>query len=54
MIQQFSVSSVASFRDTLSSEIFMLNVLKGSSPTSAHPGINLAIQVAQSGVLALR
>jgi hypothetical protein len=47
-------SSVSSFRETLSSEIFMLNVLKGSSPITAHPGINLAIQVAQSGMLALR
>jgi hypothetical protein len=48
------MSMTASLKDTLSSEIFMLNVLKSTSPTFAHPGINLAIQVAQSGVLALR
>jgi hypothetical protein len=46
--------TIANLRDTLSNEIFMLNVLKGISPTSAHQGINLAIQVAQSGVMALR
>lgn len=40
--------------DMLSNEIVMLNVLKASAPPSSHPGINLAIQVAQSGVLALR
>jgi hypothetical protein len=45
---------VAKLSDTLTNEIYMLNLLKATSPTSAHPGINLAIQVAQSGVLALR
>jgi len=41
-------------RETLSSEIFMLNVMKGTSPASALPGIELAIHAAQSGLLALR
>ena len=45
---------IANLRDTLSNEISMLNILKGTSPALAHPGIDLAIQVAQSGVLALR
>ena len=45
---------VAELSDTLTNEIYMLNLLKATSPTSAHPGINLAIQVARSGVLALR
>jgi hypothetical protein len=44
----------ANLRDTLSNEIFMLNVLKGTTPPSAYPGIELAIQVAQSGLMALR
>jgi hypothetical protein len=42
------------FRETLTNEIFMLNILKGSSPPLAYPGIELAIQVAQSGLLVLR
>ena len=41
---------IASLRDTLSNEIFMLNVLKAASPTSAHTGINLAIQVASISI----
>jgi hypothetical protein len=41
-------------RETLTNEIFMLNILKGSSPPLAYPGIELAIQVAQSGLLVLR
>lgn len=41
-------------RDALSNEISILKVLEVTSPTSAHPGIELAIQVAESGVLALR
>jgi hypothetical protein len=44
----------AKLRDTLSSEIVMLDILKKSSPSSAHPGIELAIQTAQSGLMALR
>jgi hypothetical protein len=47
------VPSIESFRDTLSNENFMLNVLKETSPISARPGIDLAIQVAQTGLLAL-
>jgi hypothetical protein len=45
---------VTDLRDILSNELFMLDVLKGTSPTLAQPGIELAIQVAQSGILALR
>ncbi len=48
------MSVITNLRDTLSNEIFMLNVLKATSPSSARPGIDLAIQVAQSGVMALR
>jgi len=46
--------TITKLRDTLSNEITMLEVLKETSPSSAHPGIDLAIQVAQSGVMALR
>jgi hypothetical protein len=45
---------VANLMETLSSEIVMLDILKSTSPTIAHPGINMAIQVAQSGMLSLR
>jgi hypothetical protein len=48
------ITSISILRETLSNQVFMLNVLKSTSPPSAHPGIDLAIQVAQSGVLALR
>jgi hypothetical protein len=48
------MSVITNLRDTLSNEIFMLNVLKATSPSSARPEIDLAIQVAQSGVMALR
>jgi hypothetical protein len=48
-----TVPMVESFKVTLSNEIFMLNVLKETSPISARPGIDLAIQVAQAGVMAL-
>jgi hypothetical protein len=41
-------------RETLTNEIFMLDILKSSSPTSAHPAIELAIQDAQSGLMVLR
>ena len=44
---------VAKLSDILTNEIQMLNLLKKTSPTFAHAGINLAIQVARSGVLAL-
>jgi len=44
---------IASFKDNLSNEIFMLNMLKRTSPNSASPGIELAIQAAQSGLLGL-
>jgi hypothetical protein len=45
--------TIERFRITLSNEIFMLNVLKETSPISARSGIDLAIQVAQAGVIAL-
>lgn len=45
---------IASLRDTLSNEILMLNMLKVTTPSSAHPGIELAINAAQSGLMALR
>ena len=48
------ITMVNDLRDILSNELFMLDVLKGTSPISAQPGINQAIQVAQSGILALR
>lgn len=41
-------------RTTLSNEIFMLNILQHSSPPSAYPGIEIAINIAQNGLLALR
>ena len=46
--------TTSEFRETLSNEVFILNILKGTSPTSAQPGIDLAIQVAESGLMALR
>lgn len=45
---------VTNFRDTLSSEIYLLRLLKETSPSSAQPGIDLAIQVSQSAIMALR
>jgi len=45
---------ILQLRETLTNEIFMLNMLKSTSPTTAYPGIELAIQVAQSGLMALR
>jgi hypothetical protein len=45
---------IANFKEVLSNEIMMLNVLENSAPPSATNGINLAISVAQSGLLALR
>lgn len=44
----------AELRNTLTGELFMLNVLKSSAPASAYPGIDMAMNVAQSGILALR
>jgi hypothetical protein len=41
-------------RETLSNEILLLTTLQRASPPSAYPGIELAINVAQTGVLALR
>lgn len=41
-------------RDTLSSEILLLTTLERASPPTAYPGIELAINVAQTGLLALR
>jgi hypothetical protein len=40
-------------RETLTNEIFMLNILKGSSQPKALPGIELAIQAAQSGMVGI-
>jgi len=45
---------VGSFQRTLSNEVSMLNILKSTSPISAYPGIELAIEVVKSGVMALR
>jgi len=45
---------IMELQETLTNEIFMLNMLKSTSPTTAYPGIELAIQVAQSGLMALR
>ncbi len=44
---------MAKLRETLTNEIFMLNMFKWTSPPSALYGIELAIQVAQSGIFAL-
>jgi hypothetical protein len=47
-----AISNVS--RNTLNNELSMLSILKSSSPISAQPGIDLAIQVAHIGVMALR
>jgi hypothetical protein len=47
------IPMVETYKDTLSNEIFMLGILRDTSPHSAQPGIDLAIQVAQSGMMAL-
>ena len=44
---------MANFKDSLSNELFMLNLLKRTSPDYASPGIELAIQAAQSGLIGL-
>jgi len=46
-------ATLVKLRETLTNEIFMLNMLKWTSPPSALTGINLAIHVAQSGIVAL-
>ena len=48
------IPMVASLRDTLSNEIMMLSVLKRTLPTSAQAGLDLGIQIARSGEMALR
>ncbi len=45
---------VSNFKETLSNEIVILNVLKTTSPTNAYPQIVLAINTVQSGLFALR
>jgi hypothetical protein len=45
---------ITNFKTTLSNHILMLNVLKSTSPSTAHQGIELALNVAQSGLMALR
>jgi hypothetical protein len=45
---------ITNFKDTLSNHILMLNVLKSTSPSTAHQGIEMAISVAQSGLMVLR
>jgi len=44
---------IGNLRDTLSSEIFILNALKSTSPAYAMSGIEMAIQAAQSGLFGL-
>ncbi|HSB66644.1 MAG TPA: DUF5667 domain-containing protein [Anaerolineales bacterium] len=48
------LSMINDLYDTLSTEIVMLRVLADTSPKSAQQGIDLAIQAAQSGIMALR
>ena len=47
------IPMVNKLRETLSSEITLLDMLRSTSPSSARPGIDLAIQAAQLGVMAL-
>ncbi len=47
------IPMVIKLRETLSSEITLLDMLRSTSPSSARPGIDLAIQAAQLGVMAL-
>jgi hypothetical protein len=44
----------AELRETLTNELSMLDLLRGSTPPSATSGIDLVINVAQSGLMALR
>lgn len=46
--------AIVNLRKTLNNELSMLSILLSSSPISAHPGIDLAIQVVNIGVMALR
>lgn len=39
-------------QESFNNEIYMLEILKDTTPASAHKGIDLAIQVAQSGLMA--
>lgn len=48
------IPQISEFRETLSSEVFLLEMLKNTSPPYAHEGIDLAIQVVEIGVMALR
>jgi hypothetical protein len=52
--QSLEPTKATTLSDSLSNEIFLLRVLRDASPTAARSGIDLAIQVAQSGVMALR
>jgi hypothetical protein len=52
--QENKQSIIVKLNETLTNEIIMLNMLKWNSPPSALSGIDLAIQAAQSGILALR
>jgi len=52
--QSFEQSLVVNLKETLTNEITLLNLLKRTSPASAWPGIVLAIQVTQSGLMVLR
>jgi len=51
--QATAQSMTEELKETLSNEIFMLNMLKSTSPPPAHAGIDLALQDAQSGLMAL-
>jgi len=51
--QNDKLSFIAKFDETLNNVVFMLKILKWTSPSSASASINLAIQAAQSGMLAL-
>lgn len=52
--QAVEQSMTSELKETLTNEIYMLELLKGSSPPAAHQGIELAIQSARSGLMALR
>ncbi|NJD59860.1 MAG: hypothetical protein C3F13_12170 [Anaerolineales bacterium] len=48
------LSETLELKETLVNEISMLSALKGSSPPAAYNGMDLAIQVSQEGLRALR
>lgn len=52
--QAVEQSMTSELKETLTNEIYMLELLQGSSPPAAHQGLELAIQSAQSGLMALR